>query len=82
MGQSPANLAVHRSPVNWRSVGLGLIGILLIAVFTCYNDYVVYNTTVIGSHLPTGLLGYFLVVILLINAPLWRWAPRDAAAVG
>jgi hypothetical protein len=75
-------VATHRRPVNWRSVLLGLAGVVFICGLTPYNDYVVNNTNLVGSHMPTGALLFFLVIILLVNAPLWKWAPRQAMRKG
>lgn len=72
-----ANVAVRR-PVNGRSVLLGLVGVGAIASLTGYNDYVINNTNLIGSHLPIGVLGFLLIFILFVNAPLRRWAPAYA----
>jgi uncharacterized membrane protein YidH (DUF202 family) len=67
-----------RSPVNLRSISLGLIGVIAICSLVPYNDLAVNNTPMIGNYLPIGLLLFFLTVILLINAPLHRFAPRHA----
>lgn len=83
VGSSDNHLPALESPpgrraVNFRSVLLGLFGVLLICGMTAYNDYVVANTYLVGNFLPIGMLLFFLVFILLINAPLNRWAPRWA----
>jgi len=67
-----------RPAVNLRSVTLGLTGVLFICGVTPYNDYVLNNTPLIGNFLPIGPLLLFLLVVFGINAPLWRWAPRQA----
>ncbi len=67
-----------RRAVTWRSVMIGFLGVLFICSLTPYNDYVVNNTNLVGSFLPVGLLLFFLVLVLFVNAPL-RWlAPRRA----
>lgn len=71
-----------RRPVNFRSVLLGLLGVCFICGLTAYNDYVVANTFMVGNFLPIGLLLFFLVFILLINAPLRKLAPRIAFSMG
>ena len=68
----------YRRPVNLRSVVLGLLGVVFICGLTAYNDHVVANTFLVGNFLPIGLILFFLVFVLLINAPLSRWAPRRA----
>lgn len=61
---------------------LGLLGVVFICGLTPYNDYVVKNTYVVGNYLPIGLLLFFISFVMVINAPLWRWAPRAAFSSG
>lgn len=67
-----------RRPVNLRSLLLGLLGVFFISTLTAYNDYVMRNTYLIGNFLPIGLLMFFMVFLMLVNAPLHKWAPRQA----
>jgi hypothetical protein len=71
-----------RRPVSWRSVLLGLAGVLFVCGLTPYNDYVANNTFMIGNFLPIGLVLFFGLFILLVNAPLNRFAPRWALSSG
>ena len=71
-----------RRAVNLRSVLLGLLGVFFICGLTPYNDFAVGNTYLVGNFMPVGLLLFFLVIVLLINAPLWRWRPRWALGAG
>lgn len=68
--------------MNRRSITLGIVGVLLISSLTAYNDFVVFNTYLIGSALPLGLLLFFLLFVMLINVPLWKWSPRRAFSRG
>jgi len=70
--------APQRPAVNYRSVLLGLVGVIFISALTPYNDDVVNNSELIGNCLPAGLLLFLMVLTILVNAPLWRWAPRHA----
>ncbi|HEV7300125.1 MAG TPA: DUF6785 family protein [Tepidisphaeraceae bacterium] len=80
---SDPNLTIPaRRAVNLRSVLLGLLGVLFICGLTPYNDYAVGNTYLVGNFMPVGLLLFFLVIVLLVNAPLWRWRPRMAFSAG
>lgn len=74
--------AESRRPVNIRSVALGVLGVLFISSLTAYNDFVVFNTYLIGSALPLGLLLFFLGFVLLVNVPLNRWRPHRALGRG
>ncbi len=79
---SPLTPASTRRAVSWRSVFLGLLGVIFICGLTPYNDYVVNNTYMVGNFLPIGLVLFFGLFILLINAPLSRFAPDFALTGG
>jgi len=68
--------------VTARAVGIGLLVGLLIAVVTPYNDYVVNNSFIVGSYFPPIIAVGIAAIVLLINAPLHRFAPRLALAPG
>lgn len=71
-----------RSAINWRSVLLGLVGVVIICGFTPYNDYALNNTAFVGNNLPLGLVVMTFLFVLLVNAPLLRWQPRWAFSSG
>jgi hypothetical protein len=73
---------VQRGPVNLRSIGVGLAGVLFICLLAPFNDFVLNNTYLIGNHLPASLLIFFFLIVLLINAPLRRWMPGRALSGG
>lgn len=73
-----SDIAQRPRAVTWRSVLLGLIGVVAICALSPYNDWVVSNTFLIGNFIPVGLLLYFGLLTIAINAPLLRWAPRVA----
>jgi hypothetical protein len=76
MTQAPPLL---RSPaVTWKSVSVGLIGVLFLCGLSAFNDWVLANTLLVGNFMPIGLLLFFLVVVIAINAPLRRWLPALA----
>jgi hypothetical protein len=68
--------------VTWRSVLLGLLAILVICGLTPFNNYVMRNTDLVGNYLPAGLLTLLILFTMLVNAPLWRFAPRHALSSG
>jgi hypothetical protein len=74
--------AAPRSPVSWRSVLLGLLGVVTICGVTPYNDYALNNTFLVGNNLPIGVVMLSFLFVLVINAPLHRWAPRHALSAG
>ncbi len=71
-------LGQQRPPVNLRSVLLGLFGVIAINAITPFNNNVLANADLIRSYLPVSLLLFLMVFVILINAPLYRFAPRYA----
>ncbi|MBC7784752.1 MAG: hypothetical protein H7144_13020 [Burkholderiales bacterium] len=68
--------------VTWRSLLLGLCGVVFICGLTAYNDFAVANTFLVGNFLPVGLVMFLLVAVLVINAPLLKWFPKLALRQG
>jgi hypothetical protein len=68
--------------VSWRSGLLATAGTVLVCGLTPYNDYVVANTYFVGSYLPIVIVLTSFILIVLVNAPLHRFAPRQALASG
>ena len=64
--------------VTLRSVLIGLAGVCFICGLAAYNDFAMENTLLIGNFLPIGLLLIALFLIIVVNAPLHRFAPRKA----
>ena len=71
-----------RGPVTWRSVLLGLTGVVLICAVTPYNDYALNNTFLVGNNLPIGVVMLTFLFVLVVNGPLRRWLPRHAVSGG
>ncbi len=65
--------------ITARSLLLGLCGVVIVAAFTPYNDFVLKNTRFIGNHFPIGITLMMLMLILGVN-PLLKWV-RPAAAL-
>jgi hypothetical protein len=76
----PASPAAHRA-ITARSVAVGFAGVAVICVVTPYNDFVMWNTFVVGNSLPMGgvVLAFTLCVV---NALLSRWRPRSMFTSG
>lgn len=83
---SPLSLSPNPShPSRWitgRSAVLGSLMVCLVCGLTPYNDWVVANTPAIGSYLPLVLILTFFALVVLVNGPLHRWAPRWALSSG
>lgn len=82
MPDLPLTQPPHRPAVNVRSVLLGLVGTILICAVTPYNDYALNNTFLVGNNLPLGVVLMTFFVVLCINGPLSRWAPRYTFSTG
>lgn len=76
--ESGHSSAPARRAVSLRSVLLGICGVVFICGLSPFNDFALANTFLVGNFLPIGLLSFFILFVALINAPLWRWAPRHA----
>src|SRR3954447_21019088 len=72
----------RRSPITWRSIFLGLIGVILICGVTPYNDYALNNTFLVGNNLPIGVMMLAFLFALCINGPLSKWFPHLAFTSG
>jgi hypothetical protein len=71
-----------RRSITFRSMLLGSLFVVLVSVLAPYNDYVVSNSYLVGSYFPPVLVGVFFLLMVLVNAPLNRWAPRWAFSSG
>lgn len=68
--------------VTLRAVGIGTLLVAGVSALVPYNDYVVGNTFLIGSYLPLALVLAAFVLVVLVNAPLHRFAPARALRPG
>ncbi len=79
----PAALAEPKPhAVTFKSLMIGLAGVLFICGLTPYNDYAVANTFLVGNFLPIGLVLFLMVLIFLVNTPLLKCCPRFALREG
>ncbi|MGC4032039.1 MAG: hypothetical protein QM754_09960 [Tepidisphaeraceae bacterium] len=72
----------RRRMITWRSVGLGLLLALVVVCLSPYNDYVVNNSFLVGSYFPPIVTMGLFAIVLLINGPLHKFAPRAALSQG
>ncbi len=65
----------------------GTVAVALVAALAPFNDYVVNNTFMIGSYLPVVVVLTLFFLVVVMNAPLSRFAPdwalrpRDLALI-
>jgi len=70
-----------------RAVILGFTLAAFIALATYFNDWVINQTHLIGNHLPIGVFGLVLLLLLVANPLLgligvrWTLKPRDLAII-
>jgi hypothetical protein len=64
--------------ITFRSVSLGMIGVVALCALTPFNNLIINNTDLIGNHFPAGVLLFLLIVVVGINAPLSRFKPGAA----
>src|SRR5262245_5040858 len=76
--EKQARLELGSAAITLRSLLIGSILVCLVCGLTPYNDYVVGNSFLIGSYLPVFMVLAFFVLLVLINAPLHHWWPRQA----
>ncbi len=81
---SPIELlaAPARKLVTLRALVVGFAGVLFVSILTPFNDYIVNNTSLVGSALPMALVLFFIFFTLCINGPLRLWWPRAALQQG
>lgn len=74
--------ASKRRAITWRSVLLGTMMVVGVCGLTPYNDYVVANTFLVGCFLPLFMILSFFVLVVGVNAPLYRFKPEWALNPG
>lgn len=67
--------------ITTRSVAIGLLGVVLLSALTPASNLVLNNSPLTAGAMPVAAM-FLLVVLLLINAPLWRYRPHRALGCG
>lgn len=67
-----------RGAITVRSVAVGTAAVVAICGLTPYNDFVLSDTSLSAGFLPLGLVLLQFLLIVGVNGPLHRWAPRHA----
>ncbi|WP_428940269.1 DUF6785 family protein [Fontivita pretiosa] len=67
-----------RRAVTWRSVLVGSLLAVLVCGLSPVNDYVVANSFLVGSYLPVVMVVSFFLLVVVFNALLYRFVPRQA----
>ena len=67
---------------TWRSIIIGTLGVIAVCGLTPFNDFVFSDTSLCAGFLPLIVVLIQFLLIVGINAPLHRWAPRYALTTG
>lgn len=67
---------------TWRSFLLGTAAVLAVCALTPYNDFVLSDVSLASGYLPLAAILIEFLLVVGINAPLHRWAPRLALSRG
>ena len=59
-----------------RSILLGFLGVIVLCVFTFFNDIVISGTFLVGNFLPISILGTLILFVLIVNPLLKLFGPR------
>lgn len=78
----PANATAPPRVITLRSILIGTVGAALICGLSPYNDLVLSDSPVTAGFLPVGAVVLEFLLIIAINAPLHRLAPRRALTGG
>jgi hypothetical protein len=68
--------------VTWRSLTLGTVAVLIVCGLTPLNDFVLSDTSLVAGFVPLAAVLILFALVVGINAPLHRWAPRHALNTG
>jgi len=68
--------------VTWRSLLAGALAVASICAATPFNDLVLSDTSLTAGFIPLGAVLFEFLLIVLINAPLNRYAPKYAFTPG
>ncbi len=75
---TPEAPAPQPRAVTLRAVLIGLICAAFFSAFTPYNDYYIFATYLAGTQFPIGAVFVELVLVLVVNVLLRKFAPAKA----
>ena len=82
MSQSVIQHTTPNRAFTWRSIGLGLLSTAFVCAAAPFNDIVLSDTSLAAGYFPLASVLVMFVMIVCLNAPLHRWAPRRALVFG
>lgn len=82
MSQSVLHQNTSHRAFTWRSIALGLLSTAFVCAAAPFNDIVLSDTSLAAGYFPLASVLVMFVMIVCLNAPLHRWAPRRALGSG
>src|SRR5437660_255705 len=77
-----ARASARPRSITWRSLLLGTLAAIGICTLVPYNDYALSDTRPIAGYLPQAAVLVLFLLVVVINAPLHRFAPGKALSSG
>src|SRR5688572_26228926 len=68
--------------ITWRSLLVGTLCVIAVCAGTPLNDLILSDTSLVAGFLPLAAVLLMFILVVGINAPLHRWAPRHALRPG
>src|SRR5205823_11425978 len=68
--------------ITWRSIVVGTIAVILVCGVGPLNDLTLSDTSLTAGFLPLAAVLLSFLLVVGINGPLHRWAPRHALGTG
>src|SRR5688572_28771160 len=68
--------------ITWRSLLVGTLCVIAVCAGTPMNDLIVSDTSLVAGFLPLAAVLLTFILVVGVNAPLHRWAPRHALRSG
>ena len=62
--------------MTFRAVLLGFLGVAFICGFGYFNDAVLWQTYLVGNHMPASIYGILILFVLLINPLIRRFSKK------
>ena len=72
----------HPRSITFRSLFVGTLCVIAVCAGTPINDLIVSDTSLVAGFLPLAAVLLTFILVVGINAPLHRWAPRHALRQG
>ena len=79
---TPAATTTQPRGITFRSLFVGTLCVIAVCAGTPLNDLIVSDTSLVAGFLPLAAVLLTFILVVGVNAPLHRWAPRHALRTG